>query len=155
MWANPKYLSKFDIPVVHAFLIGSGQYFGSMPEELGAEILQHGDIVLEDFVETYRNNTYKTLGGFKWALEVGPNFEFLVMIDDDLYFSVEQTVLFLKYSHLFGVNVSSSAVVSTFGFKIPSDTSFYAGRNAGQIMPIRKTFQLVTSCQFRRCWFFF
>ena len=145
MWANTKYLSKFDIPIVYAFLIGSAQYLDTIPEKLGAEIVRHNDIILEDFVETYRNNTYKTIGGFKWALELGPNFEFLVMIDDDLYFSVEQTVSFLKHPHRFDVRNSDSAAVvaaaeSKFGFQIRPDQSFYASGILGghkSNMPLR------------------
>ena len=143
-WANAKYLSKFDMPIVHSFLIGTGQFpSGKIPEKLMTESKEHGDIIFEDFIETYRNNTFKTFGGFKWALEVGPKFEFLLMIDDDIYLSIEQAVRFLRQPQLFGVSIETkqAEIVSKYGIKIPADESFYAGYPVGgydTYMPIRK-----------------
>ena len=133
-WANSKYLSKLNVPIAHAFLIGTGQYFGTMPAALSAESKEHRDIIFQDSVDTYRNITHKTMGGLKWALEVGPEFEFLVTLDDDMYFSVEQAIFLLQSPEAFNVYVNGSERVpsqSKFGFKIHPEDNFLAGHKIG------------------------
>ena len=146
-WANPNYLSKFDIPIAYAFLIGTGQYFGAIPAALSTESKENRDIVFQDFVDTYRNLTYKTMGGLKWVLESCPEFEFLVTVDDDMYFSVEQAVLLLKSPKDYGVSVDHSETLpspSKFGFKIHPATYFLAGRKLGgqnSVIPRKQKFK--------------
>ena len=128
-WANRKYLARFDVPIVHAFLIGTGQYGGPVPAKLQRESSKYRDIIFEDFVETYRNNTYKTLGGLKWALQLGPDFEFLLMIDDDIYFSLPRAVQLLKAPHIFNISRANDIALATskFGFQISPEARFFAG----------------------------
>ncbi|XP_069102791.1 beta-1,3-galactosyltransferase 1-like [Argopecten irradians] len=42
------------------------------------------DIVQENFRDSYRNNTYKTIMGYNWAMEFCPTASYLLFIDDDV-----------------------------------------------------------------------
>ena len=141
-WANPEYLKGIDIPVAHAFLVGIGQFEGKVPPELVAESSEHRDIIFQDFVESYRNNTYKTMGGLKWAVERGPPFEFLVIIDDDIYFSVVQAARLLKFPEEFPMSPkpggNTYGKVFKYGMKISSGETFLAGSKMEGTGPIRK-----------------
>ena len=140
-WANPEYLKRIDMPVSYAFLVGIGQFKGNTPPELVAESLGYHDIVFQDFVESYRNNTYKTIGGLKWAVQEGPQFEFLAIIDDDLYFSVEQAVHLLRFPEKFYVREEprvDKGQLSKYGMKISSEETFLAGYTIEGVAPIRK-----------------
>lgn len=48
----------------------------------------HQDIVQEDFMDTYRNLSLKTMQGFKWTSEHCSNARFVLKIDDDVVVNV-------------------------------------------------------------------
>ncbi len=54
-----------------------------------------GDIVQEDFADTYRNFTLKTLMGLKWAATYCPGAKFLLKIDDDVCLNSYKLLNFL------------------------------------------------------------
>ena len=80
-------------------------------------------------METYRNNKFKALGGLKWALQFGPDFEFLLTIDDDVYFSLPRAVQLLKAPHVFNISGANDGTLSPskFGFRISHEERFLAG----------------------------
>ncbi|XP_033725428.1 beta-1,3-galactosyltransferase brn-like [Pecten maximus] len=47
------------------------------------------DIVQENFLDSYRNNTYKTIMGYNWAMEFCPTTSYLLFIDDDIRVDIE------------------------------------------------------------------
>lgn len=71
------------------FLLGT-----SDPPPLGletsltAEAARHGDIVREDFLDSYQNLTLKTLAGIKWASEYCGTVRFVLKTDDDMYVNI-------------------------------------------------------------------
>ena len=44
----------------------------SLELELGQESLLYGDLVRQDFLDSYSNLTLKSIGGVKWSLEFCP-----------------------------------------------------------------------------------
>ena len=73
----------------------------SLEEELAAEAGQHGDIVREDFLDTYQNLTLKTLAGLKWAGQHCQQASFVLKTDDDMYVNVRGLLDYLarQFSH--------------------------------------------------------
>ena len=50
------------------FLLGTGDQLPATTEaDLARESLQYGDLVREDFLDSYENLTLKTLAGLKWS----------------------------------------------------------------------------------------
>ncbi|VDL96781.1 unnamed protein product [Schistocephalus solidus] len=45
----------------------------------------YGEIVQQDFIDHYDNNTYKAIMGLKWASAYCPQANFVVSLDDDFY----------------------------------------------------------------------
>ncbi len=54
----------------------------------------YGDILQEDFYDSYRNLTYKGIMAMKWITEYCPNVKFILKVDDDI---VVNTFLLLKH----------------------------------------------------------
>ncbi|KAJ8299568.1 hypothetical protein KUTeg_023628 [Tegillarca granosa] len=50
----------------------------------------YGDILIEDFQDTYNNLTLKTIMAFKWASEKCRNAKYVMKIDDDMWINYPQ-----------------------------------------------------------------
>nr|XP_054755280.1 beta-1,3-galactosyltransferase 1-like [Lytechinus pictus] len=81
-WGSPKDIKGKHI--VTLFLLANDTTFknGSSVEQ---ESMQYKDILMEDFTDTYKNLTYKTVMGVKWASTFCPNANFIMKTDDDMY----------------------------------------------------------------------
>lgn len=62
------------------------------------ESKQYHDILMEDFVDTYKNLTLKTMMGMKWASIFCPHANFVMKTDDDMYVSYDNAVKHLVKS---------------------------------------------------------
>lgn len=49
------------------------------------EAEQYGDIVQEDFLDTYRNLTYKGIAALKWIDQLCPHARWVLKTDDDIF----------------------------------------------------------------------
>lgn len=56
--------------------------------ELEKEQQKNGDLVIGSFTDTYRNNTYKQLMGFKFVLERCSQADLIVKTDDDVFVNI-------------------------------------------------------------------
>jgi len=64
---------------------------------LKEEIELYKDMIVADFVDSYRNLTYKSVGAFKWVLnEFKGEFKYLALLDDDIYIDMGGVGSFLK-----------------------------------------------------------
>lgn len=60
------------------------------------ESQQYNDIVQSDFIDSYYNNTIKTMMGMRWAIEYCPRSRFFMFVDDDYYVSTKNVLRFLR-----------------------------------------------------------
>ena len=78
------------------FLLGSRSGDHGLQNQIEAESRAHGDIVQADFVDSYYNNTIKTMSGLRWAAEQCPTARFYLFVDDDYYVSTRNLLRFLR-----------------------------------------------------------
>ena len=66
------------------FMLGSTSNT-SLQREIELENLNTRDIVQGNFLDTYRNLTYKSVMGHLWVSEFCQNADYVVKSDDDIY----------------------------------------------------------------------
>ncbi|KAH9499866.1 Beta-1,3-galactosyltransferase 1 [Bulinus truncatus] len=71
-------------------------------EHIDAEALEYGDIVQEDFEDTYRNLSLKSIAIVKWVSVYCPGSVFVLKADDDMYINVPLLVDRLQKQIVFG-----------------------------------------------------
>lgn len=67
----------------HVFLLGKTRE--NLHERILGEHKQYGDIVQGNFIDAYKNLTYKHVMGLKWASQYCPNAKFILKTDDDVF----------------------------------------------------------------------
>ncbi|XP_060080369.1 beta-1,3-galactosyltransferase 1-like [Ylistrum balloti] len=82
-----------DPGIKKVFLLG---YDGINQTQINMESQTFGDIIQEDFVDVYRNNTFKTIMGFNWALTFCTKLMFLFFMDDDYYLKLSELAHYLR-----------------------------------------------------------
>ena len=75
------------------------------------EFQEHGDIIQQDFIDGYYNNTLKTCMTIRWTATFCPNTEFVFMVDDDV------AVNFENLDKFYG-NVSSEETKTLYNGKV-------------------------------------
>ncbi|CAG2205948.1 B3GALT1 [Mytilus edulis] len=65
-------------------------------ESLGIEIQEKKDIVQFDFIDTYKNLTYKTMSSFNWIIKVCPQASYVLKVDDDNWLNTKSLLETLK-----------------------------------------------------------
>ena len=95
MWANSSYLADVGARVKYSFLIGAKQ-FSQFPQQLLDEAKTNIDLIFMDFIDSYRNNTYKTMGAMKWTLENCEQAKYIALVDDDIFLNVKNVVRFVQ-----------------------------------------------------------
>lgn len=81
--------------VRYAFLLG-GSNSSENHRLLLAENQQHRDILQEDFADTYKNLTLKTIMAFRWASVFCSNANFVMKTDDDTYVNIQGLLYAIK-----------------------------------------------------------
>ncbi|GAB6025044.1 hypothetical protein CHUAL_010149 [Chamberlinius hualienensis] len=85
-WGSVKKIGDWGVKVT--FLIGLTN--DHLQQQLQSESDQHGDIVQGNFIDSYRNLSYKHLMGYKWILSNCPKTKFIVKVDDDSFVDIIQ-----------------------------------------------------------------
>ena len=140
-WANQQYFQKFGVPIRHAFILGKlsrEDASRSLYLSLEKESELGGDVIVGDFDDTYENLTYKTMTGIRWAKERCPNFQYALLIDDDMQVSLDNLLRFLSDPDKYpDANRSSTGL-----YEIPHRQTFYAGQVFGMArnLPMRPNF---------------
>lgn len=94
-WGFEKRFS--DVGIRTVFLLGKPKtYEATLEREIERERVNYHDIVQIDFVDSYFNNTIKTMLGFKWAVKYCPNAKFYLFVDDDYYISIKNVLRFVR-----------------------------------------------------------
>ncbi|OCT90425.1 beta-1,3-galactosyltransferase 2 [Xenopus laevis] len=90
-WGNES--NYRDVAVVTVFLIGVPHFnVESNQKLLEEEMKTYGDIVQQDFMDTYYNLTLKTLMGMEWISKYCPGASYGLKIDSDMFLNVEYLV---------------------------------------------------------------
>lgn len=93
-WGFEKRFS--DVPMKTLFFLGVAPSQPELQELVKKEQDKYNDIVQINFVDSYFNNTIKTMSSFKWATEFCPKAQFYFFSDDDMYISTKNVLLFLR-----------------------------------------------------------
>ncbi|NXI43461.1 B3GL1 acetylgalactosaminyltransferase, partial [Galbula dea] len=83
--------------VLTLFLLGQGTQREASAAALSVEdeSILYGDIIRQDFLDTYDNLTLKTIMAFRWLTEFCPNARFLMKTDTDVFINTANLVKFL------------------------------------------------------------
>lgn len=63
------------------------------------ESLKYGDIIQQDFIDVYYNNTLKTSMALKWIYKYCSNSKYYLLIDDDFYLSRQNFMIVAFFSN--------------------------------------------------------
>ena len=85
MWGNPKNFPDKTFRLV--FVLGR-----SLDQRIQAALQfesdLYGDLVQEDFLDSYRNLTYKAISALRWITGHCPNATFILKTDDDIFVNI-------------------------------------------------------------------
>jgi len=91
-WANVNLFQKIRFKTV--FLIGKTD--SPVQIDLNEEFEKHRDLIQGDFVDSYRNMTYKGVMALQWISEFCSNVPFVIKADDDAFVNIFE---FLKLAN--------------------------------------------------------
>lgn len=86
----------FDVPSRTVFLLGIHPGDEELQAKIKLEAAKYKDIIQADFIDSYYNNTIKTMMGFKWIVTHCLNSKFYMFVDDDMYVSVKNVLRFIR-----------------------------------------------------------
>ncbi len=101
-WANKNLAQGLRV----LFVVGKSSN-ETINKKLKEEYQIYGDIIQEDFADTYKNLTLKTIMSIKWASTYCSNAKYLLKIDDDMIVNAPKLVKWLEtntYSNTFLCN---------------------------------------------------
>lgn len=94
-WGYEKRFS--DIVIRTVFVLGvSKEPNLELQEKIDSELLKYKDIVQGKFIDSYFNNTVKTMMGMRWATTYCPKSKFYLFVDDDYYISIKNILKFIR-----------------------------------------------------------
>ncbi|XP_033098039.1 beta-1,3-galactosyltransferase 1-like isoform X2 [Anneissia japonica] len=92
-WGSLKEVGGKKITTVFLLAKTSDKSLQKMVEE---EDKQYKDLIMEDFQDTYKNLTLKTIMGMKWVSMYCPHAKYVMKTDDDMYVSYPNIVNYLS-----------------------------------------------------------
>ncbi|CAJ0918146.1 unnamed protein product [Ranitomeya imitator] len=113
-WGNE---SIYDVEVVKIFLVGLPHISSSQTQDLlEEESSTFGDIVQQDFIDTYYNLTLKTLMGMEWVTKFCPSASYALKVDSDMFLNVDYLIHNVLYPDLpVRTNYLTGALVKNSG----------------------------------------
>lgn len=92
-WGEASLLRRYNATLV--FIMGTVQD-PKLMQLLAQEFERYGDIVQEDFVDSYRNLTFKAVAGLKWAAAHCSQADYILKSDDDILINFHRLVRYLR-----------------------------------------------------------
>ena len=84
-WGNTTYWGKaFNTTTRVVFVLGKAEEDSQDISRIAEESSQYGDIVLVDYIDTYRNLTHKALSALRWIQTYCRQARFVLKADDDV-----------------------------------------------------------------------
>lgn len=71
---------------------------------------KHGDLIQQNYLDTYRNNTLKTVMGFDWVVNTCSGARYVLFIDDDYFLNLPKL---LEYLNVHDKNRTGKLAVGT------------------------------------------
>lgn len=117
-WANPKYFKQFGITTF--FQLGHPNATESADEKVTKRIDNesriYGDLIMADFVEAYRNLTFKNVAGMRWieiyCMENQPDAQkqprYVLKCDDDAFIDTFRLVRLIRDLERINFNVNTN-----------------------------------------------
>ena len=89
----------------------------NVQESIDRESADYGDIIQEDFVDHYKNLTYKFIMGLKWTVENCKQARFVVKLDDDVVMDPYTLIHHLtkKYNNITAKNLIACSIFGNIG----------------------------------------
>lgn len=95
-WGHERRFSDVLIRTVFLLGVASSEESASVQNLVDIEAANFEDIVQANFIDTYFNNTMKTMSGFRWAVENCHSAKYYMFVDDDYFVSTKNVLRFLK-----------------------------------------------------------
>lgn len=90
-WGNES--SVPGVSILRLFLVGLHPVFAdALRPVLQEENVEHGDLLQQDFLDTYNNLTLKTLMGMEWVAKHCPNATYVMKADCDVFLNLDYLV---------------------------------------------------------------
>ena len=93
-WGNESLIKHVKIRTL--FLLGIPDSDPAVQKTINSEQKKHKDILQGGFIDTYYNNTIKTMMGFQWVSNNCLNAQYIVFMDDDYYVNVHEMLKLLR-----------------------------------------------------------
>lgn len=119
-----------DVVIRTVFLIGTQLGNNALDDILNEEDNTYKDLVQGDFIDSYDNNTLKTMMGFNWVVQYCPRAQIIVFSDDDMYVSPLNILRFVDNPNNYPDDSSSNS-------SYDPDQNLYAGHVFGNSAPMR------------------
>jgi hypothetical protein len=84
-WGNPKFTSPSDLRVLFVIGLTSNAELNSRIE---SEFNEYGDLIQEDYLDSYWILTIKVIGAFKWVHENCPKVRYVLRVNDHIHVNV-------------------------------------------------------------------
>lgn len=75
-----------------AFLLGFCKFDDAI---VGIENRLHGDLIQQNFEDSYVNNTYKMMMALSWISKYCKQAKYILIVDDDMYVNIPNTIRFV------------------------------------------------------------
>jgi beta-1,3-galactosyltransferase 1 len=93
-WGNPR---NFDNEIAFRIVFLMGKPTDkTVQEAVQLESDMYGDIVQENFIDSYRNLTYKAIMGLRWISNYCPQAKYILKTDDDIFVNIFNVVAHLR-----------------------------------------------------------
>lgn len=84
-----------DVNVKRIFMLGIPKDLFTQ-DQIDEESAKNKDLVQGEFIDTYYNNTIKTIMSFRWVVQHCPKAQFIMFSDDDMYISTKNLLKFIR-----------------------------------------------------------
>lgn len=120
-WAN-----KVLFPQIKTVFVVGKSSNQTVNDLLNDEYRTYGDIVQEDYMDTYNNLTIKTVAAMKWGASFCKNAKFMLKIDDDLVVNTYSLITYLEGNFTQPLNNTMLCLINEHAKVIRDKTSkFY------------------------------
>ena len=92
-WGSKSILTQYNMRIV--FIMGSIPEAKTM-DAVAMESDRYGDIVVEDFFDSYRNLTHKAIAGLKWTSIYCDHAKLVIKADDDILIDIHALMNYLS-----------------------------------------------------------